>query len=314
MDEPMPKILVTPRSVTRNGHPALDALSEAGYDVIFSTPGCFPTEDELLERLPGCVGYLAGVEPVTARVLDAAPDLKAIGRNGVGVGNIDLEAAQRNGIAICPAAGANSRGVAELTVGLMLALVRSIPFSDAALKTRHWERRKGIELQGRTLGLIGCGMIGRTVAEFALAFGMPVVAYDPLPNSDFQPAGGFSYAPLDDVIARADVLSLHCPEGSDGGALIGESQFDKMKDGVYVVNTARGSLLDCEAALAALKSGKVSGIALDAFETEPPSDWRLAEHSRVIASPHIGGFTEESVGRAMSGAVSGMLAVLEKNT
>lgn len=309
----MPKILVTPRSVTRNGHRALDALSEAGYEVVFSTPGCFPTEDELMQLLPGCVGYLAGVEPITARVLDAAKDLKAIGRNGVGVGNIDLEAAQRNGIAICPAVGANSRGVAELTVGLMLSLVRSIPFSDAALKTRQWERRKGIELQGRTLGLIGCGMIGRSVAQFGIAFGMTVVAYDPYPNPEFRPAEEFSYAPFDDVIARADILSLHCPESSDGSALIGETQLDKVKDGVYIVNTARGSLLDRAAALAALESGKVSGIAVDAFETEPPSDWRLVEDSRVIASPHIGGFTEESVGRAISGAVDGILQVLDKN-
>ena len=308
----MPKILVTPRSVTRHGHPALDALSEAGYQAVFSTPGRFPTEDELMELLPGCVGYLAGVEPVTARVLDAAKDLKVIGRNGVGIGNIDLAAAERNGIVLCPAVGANSRGVAELTVGLMLSLVRSIPFSDAAMKTRQWERRKGIELQGRTLGLIGCGMIGRRVAQFALAFEMKVVAYDPCPKADFQPSEDFAYAPFDDVIARADILSLHCPENSDRRALIGEAQLKAMKDGVYIVNTARGSLLDREAALAALESGKVSGIAVDAFETEPPSDWRLVEDSRVISSPHIGGFTEESVGRAISGAVDGMLQVLEE--
>jgi phosphoglycerate dehydrogenase-like enzyme len=308
----MPKILVTPRSVTRRGHPALDALSDAGFQVVFSTPGRQPTEEELLKLLPGCAGYLAGVEPVTARVLDAARDLKVIGRNGVGVGNIDLEAAGRRGIAICPAVGANSRGVAELTFGLMLALVRSIPFSDAAMKSRRWERRKGSELQDRTLGLIGCGMIGRAVAQFALAFGMKVVAFDPYPAPDFQPSEDFSYAPFDDVLARADILSLHCPENRDGTALIGSEQFEGMKDGVYLVNTARGSLLDCEAVLDALESGKVSGLAVDVFDTEPPSDWRLVENSRVIASPHIGGFTEESVGRAVSAAVDGILQVLGK--
>jgi len=309
----MPKILVTPRSVTRDGHTALDALTEAGYEIVFSAPGRFPTEDELMQLLPGCVGYLAGVEPITARVLDAAEDLQVIGRNGVGIGNIDREAAERNGITIWPAIGANSRGVAELTFGLMLSLVRSLPHSDAAMKDRRWERRKGVELRGRTLGLVGCGMIGRTVAQFALAFGMKVVAYDPYPNADFQPSGDFSYAAFDDVIARADVLSLHCPERSDGTALVGEAELAAMKDGVYVINSARGSLLDGEAVLAALDCGKVSGIAVDVFEAEPPSDWRLVQHPRVIATPHIGGFTEESVARAVAAAVSGILRVLQQD-
>lgn len=307
--EVMPKILVTPRSVTRDGHPALDALTEARYEVVFSTPGCLPTEEELLRLLPGCAGYLAGVERISARVLDAAPELKVIGRNGVGIGNIDLDAAERNGIAIWPAVGANSRGVAELTLGLMLSLVRSIPHSDDAMKARRWERRKGLELQGRTMGIIGCGMIGRTVAQFALAFGMKVIAYDPYPNTDFQPEG-FAYTAFDDVIARADVLSLHCSETSDGTALVGAAQLAEMKDGVYIVNTARGSLLDCDATLSALESGKVSGVAVDVFETEPPLDWRLVEHARVIATPHVGGFTDESVARAVSAAVEGILTVL----
>ncbi len=310
----MPTILVTPRSVTRSGHPALDVLADAGYQVIFSPPGRFPTEDELLELLPSCVGYLAGVEPITANLLDSARALKVIGRNGAGVSNIDVEAAERNGIVVRAAVGANARGVAELAFGLMISLVRSIPFSDSAMKDRRWERRKGVELEGRTLGLIGCGRIGRTVAQFALAFGMKVIASDPYPNPNFQPASGFCYAPFDEVLAQADILSLHCPENSDGSPLIDRGQLENMKDGTYIINTARGSLLDCQAALAALKSGKVSGIAVDAFETEPPSDWQLVEDSRVIASPHIGGFTEESIDRAVSAAADSILDVLKQGT
>ncbi len=307
------RILVTPRSVTRNGHPSLDALSAAGYEVVFSTPGCFPTEGELLELLPGCVGYLAGVETISARVLDAATDLKAISRNGTGVDSIDLAAAERNGIQVCRAEGANARGVAELTFAHVLASVRSLPFSDSEMKGGGWTRRKGIELEGRTLGLVGCGKIGQLVAEFAMAFGMKVRAFDPYPDDRFSPAGDFAYCPLDELLAVSDIVSLHCPPKADGRPLIDGVAIAAMKAGVYIVNTARGSLLDDDAVLEALESGSVAGVALDAFTSEPPADLRLVKHPRVTATPHIGGFTAESVGRAMSVAVDNLLGALGRN-
>ncbi|MGD1973674.1 MAG: hypothetical protein PVG73_06355, partial [Desulfobacterales bacterium] len=138
----MEKIIVTPRSLTKDGDPALDLLTGEGFDVVFSTPGSMPQEDELIRLLPGCVGYLAGIEPITAAVLEAATDLKVISRNGTGINSIDLEAAQRLNIKILRAVGANARGVAELTLGVILGLIRSIPFSDACLKREKWERRK----------------------------------------------------------------------------------------------------------------------------------------------------------------------------
>jgi len=303
-------ILVTPRSVTKNGHPSLDALTAAGYEVVFSTPGCFPSEDELLELLPGCVGYLAGVETISAKVLDAAADLKVISRNGTGVDSIDLDAAERNGIQVCRAQGANARGVAELTFTHVLALVRSLPFSDREMKSGAWTRRKGIELEGRTLGLVGCGKIGQLVAGFALAFGMKVKAHDPYPDDGFSPTWDFEYCPLDELLATSDIISLHCPPKPDGTPLIDEATIAAMKTGVYIVNTARGSLLDDDAVLAALESGEIAGIALDAFASEPPADWRLVEHPGVTATPHVGGYTEESIGRAMSDAVQNLLSAL----
>lgn len=304
------KILVTPRSLTRHGHPALDALKDAGYEFVFSTPGCFPTEDELLELLPGCVGYLAGVEPISARVLDSAGDLKVISRNGTGVDSIDLAAAERNGIQIRRAEGANARGVAELTFAHILAIVRSVPFSDGAMKGQQWQRRKGIELEGRTLGIIGCGRIGRLVAEFALAFGMKVLAFDPYPSPQFAPGGAFEYGPLQDVLSKADIISLHCPPKPDGMPLIDRRAIAAMKKGAYIVNTARGSLLDQDAVLEALESGRIAGVALDAFDHEPPDDWRLIKDSRTVATPHIGGYTVQSVDRAVSAAVDNLLDAL----
>ncbi|MHC4201359.1 MAG: phosphoglycerate dehydrogenase, partial [Planctomycetota bacterium] len=265
------KILVTPRSLTRDGHPALDRLKEAGFEVVFCTRGKQPDENELLSLVPGCVGWLAGVERISARVFEAAKELKVIGRNGVGVDKIDLAAAETAGVSICKAVGANSRGVAELAFASILSLVRAIPFSDARLKAGEWERRKGVELDGRTLGLVGCGRIGKLVAGFGLAFGMKVLAHDPYPDESFAPAAGLSYVDLDRVLAGSDVVSLHCPPREDGRPLIDKTALAKMKEGAYLVNTARAELLDEEAVLEALRSGRIAGLATDVYRQEPPT-------------------------------------------
>ena len=307
------KILVTPRSATANGHASLDRLAQAGFEVVCATPGKQPDEAELLRRLPDCVGYLAGVEPIGPNVLQAAAKLKVISRNGTGVDNVDLAAAKRLGIAVLRAEGANARGVAELTVAMMFALGRSIPFSDAGIKAGGWQRRKGIELHGRTLGLVGCGKIGRLAARAALGLGMDVVAYDPYADASFAPADRFRFASLDDILEQSDVVSLHCPAPADGRAVIDADALAKMRDGALLINTARASLIDADAALAALESGKLAGLASDVFDSEPPAaDDRLARHDRVISTPHIGAFTRESVDRAMDAAVENLLEHLSQ--
>lgn len=306
----MGRVLVTPRSLSRDGHPALAALEAAGHEVVFTTPGCFPSEDELLEKLPDCCAYLAGVEPITARVLEQATELKVISRNGTGVDSIDMAAAKRLGIKVCRAAGANARGVAELTFGLILALVRSIPLSDRALKREIWERHKGLELEGRSLGLIGCGKIGRYVAQFARGFDMKVLAYDPCPCTELGAMSHFAYVTLDELLEQAHIISLHCPALPDQGPLVNEDTISKMKSGAYLINTARGSLLDADAVLAGLDKGQISGVAVDAFAQEPPKDWRLVSHAHVIGTAHVGGFTAESIDRAVSVAVDNLLEAL----
>lgn len=305
----MTKVLVTPRSLTRSGHPALERLTEAGCEVVFSTPGVQPDEAELLQKLPGCAGYLAGVEKVSARVLEAAAEtLKAIARNGVGMDNIDLEAARRLGIPVLPAVGANSRGVAELTIALLLALARAIPFSDAHLKAADWQRRKGVELEGKVLGLVGCGRIGTQVARMACGLGMDVLAHDPYPPP--EPPDGVRLALLEEVLAAGDFLSLHCPAQADGAPLIDARVLGTMKAGAYLINTARASLLDGRAVLAALDDGRLAGLAIDVFENEPPGDDPLVRHPKVIATPHVGGYTTESVDRAVGAAVDSLLDML----
>ena len=309
----MKKILITPRSLTKDGDPALDLLIQEGFELVFSPPGKIPQESELRELLPGCVGYLAGVEPITAAVLEAADNLKIISRNGTGINTIDLRAAQQMNIKILRAEGANARGVAELTLGIILALIRSIPFSDSCMKRGLWERRKGLELQGRTLGLIGCGKIGQLVSGLSLVFGLSVLAYDAFPDQRFNPGPGFRFTSLEEVLANSDIISFHCPEQADGRAVLDHERLLRLKPGVYIVNTARSSLIDETAILEALHEGRLAGLALDVFDREPPAATPLLSDDRVIATPHIGGYTSESVSRATLAAVENLLNFFKGN-
>jgi phosphoglycerate dehydrogenase-like enzyme len=303
----MGKILVTPRSLTADGHPALQPFFDAGYEVVFASPGKQPTEEELIALVPGCVGYLAGVELVTSRVMDAATELRVISRNGTGIDNIDLPAAHRRGIRICRAEGANAQGVAELAIGLLFSLTRSIPFRDHAITGGDWRRRKGMELRGKTLGLIGCGKIGRRTAEIAVGMGMRVLAYDLFADETFRPSPQFSFAPFDEVLAESDAVSLHCPPQPDGKPLIDASVLAKVRPGLLLINTARYDLLDANAVVAALDAGRLGGVAIDVFDREPPVGNPLVKHERVIVTPHIGGYTAESVELAASVAVTNLL-------
>lgn len=303
------KIAVTPRSLSRSGHPALGALTAAGYEVIFPTPGRQPALDELRQFLPGCVGYLAGVEPISAEVLALCADLRVISRNGVGVDNIDLAAADALGITVARAVGANARGVAELAIGLMLAGLRYVPWSDSHLKAGAWARQEGIEVRDRMLGVVGCGQIGKQVVEMGLGLGMRVRAYDLYPDWSFCPPGDFAFCDLDTIWRSSDIISLHVPPA--GRPLVDAAVLAVMRRGSYLVNTARAALIDETAVLQAIESGVLRGYATDVYEQEPPVLTPLLRHERVICTPHAGGFTVESVERATEVAVANLLQVLE---
>ncbi len=310
----MNRILVTPRSLTRDPHPALQALVEDGYELVFSCPGETPDEAALLALLPGCVGWLAGVEPVSPRVLEAAAGLRAISRNGTGSDNLPLETAERLGIEVLRAEGANARGVAELAIGLLLASLRHVPEQNAALKGGVWQRRQGIEIANRTLGLIGGGAVGRLVARFALALDARVRVFDPYPDERFRPDGDFAWISFDALLTSAEMLSLHCPMPPDGRALLDEAAIGRLPAGCRVVNTARAGLVDEAAILAALASGQVGAYATDVFAQEPPEASALLAHPRVIATPHVGGLTAESVERATIAAVGNLRRALRAET
>jgi D-3-phosphoglycerate dehydrogenase / 2-oxoglutarate reductase len=307
----MKTVIVTPRSLSSGGHPLLDRVREAGYEVVFPSPGAQPTADQLSASIVGAVGYLAGVERIDAVLLARARSLRVISRNGTGVDNVDLEKAAELGIIVRRADGANARGVAELAFAHILAAARGLAAADAELKAGRWTREKGFELEGKTLGLIGCGKIGKIVAGFALTFGMRVAAYDPFADLAFCPSPSFSWVSLDAALAAADVISFHCPPCADRRPLLGERTFPLLKKGVVVVNTAREGLVDRDLMTAALDSGRVRAYAIDAFDREPPEDLGLVRNRRVSATPHLGGFTTESVDRATEVAVDNLLRSLE---
>jgi D-3-phosphoglycerate dehydrogenase len=253
-----------------------------------------------------------GQSRVTAEVIDAASQLKVIGRAGVGVDNIDLEAAKKKGVTVVNAPTSTTVAVAELAFGLLLAVAREIPRADASMKQGQWIKKEfeGVELSGKTLGIIGFGRIGIEVGKRAAAFGMNVIVYDPnvteheLEHADAEPVS------IQDLYAWSDFISLHLPLNVQTRDLIGPMAFSEMKDGVRIVSTARGGIINESALLDALNSGKVASAALDVFEQEPPGLTELVSHPRVIATPHIGAQTAEAQSRAAEDIANEVLAAL----
>lgn len=300
-------ILVTPRSLTRAGLDRvseLAPLTEAGYQLVSATPGVAPDAAELQRLLPGCVGWLAGVERISDETLAAAPDLKVISRNGVGVDSVDLAAAERRGVRVVVARNANSQGVAELALGQAIAGLRHSVAATVALREGRWERTLGRELATSVVGVIGLGAIGRRVAQLAGAFGARVLGHDPYVAA----VEGVEILALPELLQQVDVLSLHSPAGDR--PLIDAAALELIKPGAVLVNTARAALVDDDATLAALRSGRLSAYAVDAFAVEPPPPTELLAHPGTIATPHLGGYTAESTSRATSFAVSNLLEAL----
>lgn len=237
---------------------------------------------------------------VTAEVLKAAPDLKVVGRAGVGVDNIDVAAAQEHGIAVVNTPVSTSVAVAELTFALLLALVREVPRADDSMKRNQWIKKEleGTELAGKTLGILGVGNIGSQVARRAAAFDMHVIGFDPFLDDIVLKQRGVEPMTLEAVYESADIITLHLPLLRETRGMLDKHAFAKMKGGVLLLCAARGGVIDEGDLLAALNSGQVGGAGLDVFEKEPPGASPLVSHPRVVATPHIGAQTAEAQTRA----------------
>jgi len=306
---------------------ALDGVAREGLSVFNGEPDIKveiqPTmpEEELVKIISDYDAVIVrSATKVTKCVMDGAPKLRVIARAGVGVDNIDLEEATRRGILVVNAPGANTISATEHTMAMMLALARNIPQANAMLKSGVWNKKAfiGSELCRKTLGIIGLGRIGSAVAKRAQAMEMHVVAYDPYITESRASALGVELLPLDEVLERADFITVHTPKTKNSEHMLDARAFAKMKDGVRVINCARGGIIDENALYEALKTGKVAGAALDVFENEPTTDSPLFGLDNVIVTPHLGASTEEAqinvasdVAREVVAALKGRLV---KNT
>ena len=254
------------------------------------------TPEELPNILPAYDGMVVRSRTkVRQPLIDVCPNLKVIVRGGVGLDTIDAEYARSKGITVMNTPKASSDSVAELAVGFMFVLARSLYKATATMKAEKWEKKsfEGDEIGGKTLGIIGFGNIGKQVAKRAVALGMCVIVYDPY----ITEAAEGTRVSLDELLAQADYISLHLPKTKESQNMIDKAQFGKMKNGVRLINCARGGIVNEEALYEALTTGKVAGAALDVYAEEPPTDWKLAKLDNVICSPHIGAQTKEAQGR-----------------
>lgn len=298
-----------------------DGLEENGKEILRANaqvtdqPGI--TAEELLKVAGEYDAIIVrGRTKVIPAVFDAAPNLKVVGRAGVGVDNIDLAAAKSHNVTVVNSPIATTLAVAELAIGLMFAVAREIPRADAGMKNTKWLKKEleGIELNGKTLGVIGFGRIGAATAQRAAAMGMKIIAFDPqLSAAEITTRGGEPVM-LDELFAQSDFITLHTPLTNDTRGIINAAAFAKMKDGVRLICAARGGVVDEAALLDALNSGKVAAAGLDVFATEPPGESTLASHPRVVATPHIGAQTVEAQIRAAGDIATEVLAALNGET
>lgn len=289
----------------------LKILREAEMDLHLLEPDERPSLSQLIADFDALV--VRSMTQVDAALLEAGRQLKVVGRAGIGVDNVDVAAATELGILVVNAPTANLVSATEHTFALLLALARNVPAADASLAAGEWNRKRflGSELNGKTLGVVGLGRIGQGVAARAQAFGMDILAYDPFLDAAAARRLDIELAELDEVLASADVVSLHTPLTDQTRGLIGEEQIAKMRPGAVLVNCARGGIVDEAALLAALESGRLGGAALDVFAQEPPADTRLVQHPRVVATPHIGAQTREAQERVATETARMLLAALD---
>jgi D-3-phosphoglycerate dehydrogenase len=285
--------VVVPEKISKRG---IDVLETAGFTVVQLTPAAVASGELARELVDADALIVRSAVKVNAALLEGAPKLRVIGRAGVGVDNVDVAAATARKIVVMNTPGGSSVAVAELALGLMLALARQIPRADQTTRAGQWEKKslEGTELSGKTLGLVGFGRIAVEVARRARCFDMPIVAYDPVARLQAAREAGAAMVPLEELLAQSDYISLHVSLTPESQNLFNDRTFAQMKRGVKIINCARGEVID-EAALArALESGQVGGVALDVYRNEPPGPLPLFSLANVIATPHLGASTREA--------------------
>lgn len=305
----MNSFVISTSSFDIDNNPHIQNLLQKGMQAITNPHRRKLTEDEIIELLKeGATGLIAGIEPLTERVFQSARNLKVISRCGAGLDSVDLIAAKNRGITVLNTPEAPAQAVAELTMGLILTVLRQIGQIDQSVRKGEWPRTQGRLLAAQTIGIIGLGHIGRRVARLCQAFEATVIAHDPYAS---QVPDGVVLLSLEQLLATADIITLHLPYGPDTHHLLNAKAFAAMKPEAIVINAARGGLVDEHALLAALQAGKVSAAALDVFEQEPYHG-PLIESGNVILTSHIGSLARESRQRMEIEAAENLLQGLIK--
>jgi D-3-phosphoglycerate dehydrogenase / 2-oxoglutarate reductase len=303
------KVLVSSRSfgVVKG---SVERLKNAGLEVILNTSGKKPTEDELISWVKQDVtGIIAGTEDITEKVMENGKSLRAISRYGVGMDNVDLGAAKKRGIKVCNTADAPTQAVAELTLSLMLDLCHKVSETDRRMHAGKWTQEMGRNLSGKKIGIVGLGRIGKRVIELLQPFRPQIIAYDIYPDKEYASANNVRFMSLEGLLAECDIVSLHASLGDKSRYLLSEKELSSMKHEAFIVNTARGGLIDEQALIKALKERKIAGAALDVFGKEPYSG-ELANLENVILTPHIGSYTLETRSDMEKESVENLLSAL----
>lgn len=288
-------VLVTTRSFGREVPEPLERLKREGCTILEWREGSGLALDDLGAKIARADAWVVAFHPIDARLMDRAPRLRLIAKHGVGVDNIDISAATPRGIVVAVAPGANDQAVADVTIALLLSMLRRIPEASASVKAGRWERFLGFGLTGKIMGMIGLGRIGQGVARRAKGFGVGLIGFDPVWPAEAAEEIGIRQVDRDTLITESDIISLTLPLTPETEGLINERTLAEMKAGVWIVNTSRGKVVDEKAMCDALVSGHVAGYATDVFDKEPPVGSPLLALPNVVATPHIGTYTTESL-------------------
>ena len=308
------KVLVSPTSMQEGKNcKALELLKSFTLDIIYNPYGRPLTEEELIPLLEDCDGFIAGLDDITEKVISSTKKLKVISRYGAGVDRVDLAAAKAKNIAVTNTPGANAEAVAELALAMIFNLARRVSFLNEKTKAGEWVRSTGMELNGKTIGILGLGAIGKNLAKYTQGLSMKVMAYDPYMDENYAKENNIIIATFDEVIEQADVISLHLPLTPTTRHLIDKAAISKMKQGALLVNTSRGGIIDEEAAYEALVNHRLGGLGLDAFEVEPPTGSPLFGLDNVVVTPHTGAHTKEAIDNMAELAVENLINVLSGN-
>jgi len=306
------RLLVTPTSYGRNDSRLKSELEALVGEVAYNPTGKPLTSAEVAQLLPGVDGYIAGLDNIDAQAIKMGDRLKVIARYGVGVDNVDLNAAREKGIVVTNTPGANSVSVAELALGLILALARQIPAAVEAVHLGKWPRYPGISIEGKTIGVLGLGAIGKQLVRRLIGFDCKILAFDPYADTDFAKANHVELTTMEVLIEQSDFISLHIPLLPETRGMVNDEFLNKMKKGSFLINTSRGEVVDEGALLKAIQSGHLQGAGLDAFSVEPPDPENpLLALPQVIATPHLGAQTDGATSNMGWLAMRDCLAVLK---